>query len=42
MLVALLKGCLSEQSYTVEPLYKDTPEMMTSPLIRTLSVVQTT
>ena len=28
--------------FTVEPLYKDTPEMRTSPLIRTLSVVLTT
>ena len=27
---------------TVEPLYMDTPEMRTSPLIRTLSVVPTT
>ena len=28
--------------YTVEPLYKDTPEMRTSPLIGTLGMVQAT
>ena len=34
--------CTSMVSNTVEPLYKDTPEMQTSRLIRTLSVVPAT